>query len=266
MRQLITLLALAAMALCACEKELDFDYTDIEPLPVIEATLDDRATAVSFTFTTPMDEPMDTLRVTDAVMTVTDLTDGTEYGLTPDADGVYRAARGGVTGHRYRLEVERGGELFAAECVMAEPVRITDVAMEWIKMPYDHVAIIKVEFTDNPDTEGDAYWLRLYRNGKPYRWSVGDDRAARDGIASSVQMTTRRDTSAEDEDDLLVDGDVVKVTVARIDSTLYRMLEALTAGGSNGPEIWHGPRRCLGYFLASPLADTAVIFRPDSIP
>lgn len=258
--------AILALSLCACEKELDFDYAEIDPVTVIEATLDMNGATVAITQTTPMDEPMDTTLLTGASVTLTDMTDGSRHTLMPDSDGKYLSATSGVPGHSYRIDVDINGEQFSAQSVMQQPVRITDIAMEWIKMPYDHVAIMKVEFTDNPASTGDSYWLRLYRNGKPYRWSVGDDRAASCGTISAIQMTTRRDTTAEDDDDLLVDGDVIRATVAQIDTPMYRMLESLTAGGSNGPQLWQGRKPCLGYFLAAPVADTLMVFHPDSIP
>lgn len=261
------ILTSCALILWSCEKELDIDYHKIEPMPVIEATLDLEGATVAITLTTPMDEPMDTILQTNASVMLTDITLGRTETLAPDDKGLFRSATPGVTGHSYRLDVDLDGDRFSTRGVMADTVKITDIAMEWIKMPYDRVAILKVDFTDSDPTPGNSYWLRIYRNGKPYRWSVGDDRAASpDGTISAIQMTTRRDTTAEDEDDLLVDGDVIRATVAQIDTPMYRMLEALTGSGSNGPRLWAGPKRCLGYFLTSPVADTTIIFRPDSIP
>ncbi len=57
---------------CSCEKELDFKYTDIEPILVIEGYQNEEGSSVALTLTTPMDEPMDHTRLTDASVTIED--------------------------------------------------------------------------------------------------------------------------------------------------------------------------------------------------
>ncbi len=265
MKRTVTTLICAAMLLCACEKELDFDYHEIQPITVIEGSLDQYGASVAITLTTPMDEPMDTVRLTDADVTLTDLSDGSAATLLLDSTGTFRSTLTGHTGHTYRLDVTRLGSTYSATCTMPAPSEILSMDMEWIKMPYDHVAVLKVTFTDNPHTGGDAYWLRIYRNGEPYHWSVGDDRAAVNGEISAVFMTSRRDTDAEDDSDLLLDGDVLSATLTPISRQMYLYLEALTSGGSNGPLMYQGDF-CLGYFLAAPTSRSAITFRPDSLP
>ncbi|MDE6835901.1 MAG: hypothetical protein K2J03_02965, partial [Muribaculaceae bacterium] len=60
--------------LTGCEKELDFKYHDLESPLVIEATLSQEGSNVRLTHTTPMDEPMQRGRLTDATVSITDLT------------------------------------------------------------------------------------------------------------------------------------------------------------------------------------------------
>ncbi len=202
--------------------------------------------------TTPMDEPMERRRLTDARVSVEDMTDGGAVALAAGDDGMFVAPEGfgGVAGHRYRLTVERDGMSFAAESEMLAPTVITDMEFEWIKMPYDHVAVLQVTFEDDQRSSGDCYWVRVYRNGEPYRWSAVDDRTASGGYISEVIMTTRRDTEEEGDDDVLLDGDTVTVTVAPISQDMHDYLSALMSGGSNGPRMFSGDF-CLGYFLAA---------------
>ena len=120
--------------LVSCEKELDFDYRDIDPILVIEASLDDLGARVSLTETTPMDQPMDRTRLTDAVVTVEDLTAGDMLPLVPDEDGLYVSQFAGVTGHEYRLNVRRGDKTYASECVMPEKVVIENMEFGWIRI------------------------------------------------------------------------------------------------------------------------------------
>ena len=79
--------ALCILAMASCSKDLDFKYHDIAPLTVIEGELTDQGARVAVTLTTPMDEPMDRTRLTDASVVITDLADGLEYHLTADTEG-----------------------------------------------------------------------------------------------------------------------------------------------------------------------------------
>jgi hypothetical protein len=77
-------------------------------------------------------------------------------------------------------------------------------------------------------------------------------------------MTTRRDTEEEGDDDVLLDGDTVTVTVAPISQDMHDYLSALMSGGSNGPRMFSGDF-CLGYFLAAPVAEGETVFHPDDL-
>lgn len=257
--------AIMATLFSSCEKELEFDYREIVPVPVIEATLDESGATVSLTMTTPMDEPMDSTMITDATVVLTDLTESVTKSLTPDSSGLFRMSSPGIPGHEYQLTVETAGKRFESTTVMTSPSEIKGMAMEWIQMPYDKVALLKVDFGDDPSILGQAYWLRIYRNGKPYNWNIYNDHMASNGVISAIIMTTRKDPPDEDRDDLLVDGDTITATVASLTPAMNEYLLALTASGTNGPNMFSGDF-CLGYFMAAPISSAAMIFRPDSIP
>lgn len=106
-------------------------------------------------------------------------------------------------------------------------------------MPYDNVAVLQGKFSDDAATDGDCYWVRLYRNGEIYTWAEMDDRTAEDGICTFMLMTSRQDTDEEDDDMVLVDGDVVTCTVCRISRAMHDYLEALK-NGSNGSRLFTG--------------------------
>lgn len=253
---------LAMFTLTACEKELDFKYKDIDPILVIEGSLSQNGAEVSLTLTTPMDEPMHRGRLTDATVSITDLTSDTKFILSSDAEGLYVADVKGEEGHTYRLTVEREGNTYTAESQMLPAVEITGMEFSWIKMPYDEVAVLQVSFTDDPSTTDDCYWMRLYRNGEAYKWAELTDIFASDGRIDKVTMTTRRDLDEEDEADRLEEGDVVRATVVPVSRPFYNYLEALAVGNSNGPRMFDGPI-CLGYFLAAPIASHEIIFHPS---
>lgn len=254
----------AAIALTACEKELDFRYTPIAPLTVIEAELTPSGAKVAVSLTTPMDEPMDRTLLTDATVTLLDLTDGTECTLTPDTDGLYTSATPGITGHDYTLTVERRGQQYTANATMYPPTEITDMEFSWIRMPYDHVAVLQCQYRDLAADGIRCYWVKIYRNGKIYCWAEQDNRIAHNGICTYTTTTTRKDTDKEDDDEILYDGDEITCTVCPVSQAMHNYLEALQ-NNSNGPALFAGDR-CLGYFIATSPVSASVIFRPDDLP
>ena len=256
--------ATAAMMLVSCEKELDIKYRDIDPIPVIEGALTTGGATVALTMTTPMDEPMDRTRHTDAAVELADLTSGEIVTLTPDTNGDYVSDIPGVPGHDYRLTVSRAGAVYTSECRMLPAPEIAGMEFNWIKMPYDHVAVLQVLIADDPATMGDCYWVRVYRNDEIYRWTYVRDNLAEDGYIAEVIMTSRRDVDEEDDDEVLVDGDVVSATVTRISRAMYDYLEAISSD-SNGPSMFAGDF-CLGYFTAGGMSGRSVVFRPADIP
>lgn len=252
------------LLLVSCEKELDIKYHDIEPIPVIEAELTQSGAKVSITYTTPMDEPMDRTRITDAEISLTDLTNGKVYYLHTDPEGFFIDPNPGVVGHDYRLIVERSGCRYESETTMYGPVEIKSLDFNWIKMPYDDVAVLQGKFYDNNSSVDVCYWVKLYRNGKIYKWSEMDSRSAVDGVSTYFTMTTRKDTDKEEDDDVLLNGDVVTFSVGAITRTMHDYLEAIQ-NDSNGPAMFTGSK-CLGYFIATTPVAESIVFHPDEIP
>ena len=250
-------------ALAGCEKELDFEYHDVDSPLVIEAVLTGEGPTVRLTHTTPMNEHMDLSPVTDAIVTLADLTDGTSRSLPLRADGSYGDDISGEPGHEYQVDVTAGGTRFRSACTMEHSSEITGMLFQWIKMPYDYVAVLQVSFREAPGNKDNCYWVRLLRNGEPYSWSVIDHRVASDGIINFVTMTSRRDIEEEDDEDVLLDGDEVTALVIPVSLRMADYLMALELD-SNGLPMWEGGF-CLGYFLAAPVAEKSVIFRPSEM-
>ena len=276
--------AVLAIFFAGCEKELDFKYHDIPPIPVMEAQLTPEGARLGITFTTPMDEPMDLQRFTDAEVSLTDLTSGAEYRLTADSDGYFTDAAPGITGHKYRLDIIRKGIRYTTSTMMYGPVEILSTEFSWIRMPYDDVAVLQCRYTDNTDSEGEYYWVRVYRNDEIYMWSEQSDRTAEEGVMNFFAMTSRRDLDEEDEDTALRDGDVITVSVCAISRTMHDYLEAL-GNDSSGPRLFTASLTedmpdadmdpdlkerlatgCLGYFMASSPVSSTLVFHPDEIP
>lgn len=254
---------LTVLTVCtSCEKELDFDYHSEPPKLVIEGHLDQYGAKVSITSTTPMTEPMDTTRLTDASVTVLDITTGQSRILTADRNGIFTDKTHGLTGHDYRLCVERDSKVYYSECRLTAPVENVDMGFRWVKMPYDYVAVLRISLTDTPD-EKSHYWVRLLRNGEPYQWMFLSDTGLDGQTVSGVTMTSRMNTDEEEEKSVLVDGDTITVVVTPVTEMMVDYLSALS-NDSNGPAMFSGDY-CLGYFMAAPVTETSIIFHPDQI-
>lgn len=246
--------------LVSCEKELDFKYHDVEPQLVIEGNLSQDGVMVTLTETTPMGEPLEKNYLTDAEVFLMDIEEGLKIELMPDKKGVFTSNYTPIIGHDYGLKVAMEGKEYSAGCLMRPAPKIIGLRFEWIKMPYDHVAVLQITFTDF-ETNEDCYWIKIFRNNEPYKWILSDDRAAVKGVITEAIMTTRRDLSQEDEKDILRDGDEVKVVINTISKEMYDYLIAIE-NNSNGPAMFEGAF-CLGYFMASDAAIDIIIFRTD---
>lgn len=243
MKHIIVLTALSAL-LASCEKELDFHYHDVAPQLVIEATVSNHGTNVILTNTTPMGEAMNQTRLTDAEVIVTDLTTGDSRTITANQESAFADNIAGTEGHEYRINVNRDGKSYEATSTMRPATEILSLDFQWIKMPYDYVAVLQVSFTD-ADTDNDCYWVRLLRNGLPYMWSVTDDSRAVGGVIHEVIKTSRKDTDKEDDKTVLHNGDEITAIVAPISREMADYLNALQKD-SNGPQMFKGGF-CLGF-------------------
>ena len=244
----------------SCEKELDFKYHDIPPIPVIEAELTPEGAKVARRKTTPMVEHMDRTLYTNASVLLEEIETGTQVYMTADEKGYFTSSQPGVSGHTYRLTVDWEGKHFTASTLMYPPTHIISLDFQWINMPYDQVAVFQAQFEDNPLSSGDCYWIKIFRNGKIYRWMEVDDRSAVNGVGTCMTLTTRRDLSEEDEDTIIEEGDLIDVTISPISREMHDYLEALQ-NDSNGPAMFEGDQ-CLGYFIATSPVSDSIIFNP----
>ena len=146
---------------------------------------------------------------------------------------------------------------------MLPPTEIVSAEFNWIKMPYDDVAVLKVQFLENADPKT-QYWMRVFRNGEPYEWQAIESRNTVDGLVTGMMMTSRKDTDAEDDDEVLKEGDIVGIEVLPVSGTMADYLNSLNNGDYNGNRMFGDPY-CLGYFLAAPVSRTQIVYHPDRI-
>ncbi|MCH5241540.1 MAG: DUF4249 family protein [Muribaculaceae bacterium] len=262
MKRLYQIIPIIFLLLLSCEKELDFKYHVIEPQLVIEGILSQEGVMVSLTNTTPMDEKIEKNYLTDAEVCLVDISEAKEVELKSDKNGLFTNIYIPVSGHDYQLIVRREGKEYYSRSTMRPATKILGLMFQWIKMPYDFVAVLQITFTDFESAD-DCYWIKIFRNNEPYKWILSDDRGAVNGEITEVIMTSRKDLSEEDEKDILRDGDEVKVVINVISREMYDYLIALE-NDSNGPQMFQGDF-CLGYFMASESVSDSIIFRPEEI-
>ena len=258
------ILPLIALILFSCEKDLDFEYHEIEPLTVVEGTLTDAGATVSITQTTPMDEPFSSSHITDATVELVDLSGGDTWQLSPGENGLFSAPVCPTVGHEYELRVSNGRDYYSARSTMLSPTQILSLEFNWIDMLGKDVAALQVVLKDNRRNDHEMYWIRAYRNGMGYSWNLVGKRLNISDTLTEVIMTTQRDPDDKDDKNNLFDGDIVKVTVTPICEEMFDYLFALLYTGSNGQRMYEGDF-CLGYFLASPVATAEIVYHPDEI-
>ena len=258
------ILPLLLLALCSCEKDLDFEYHDIEPLTVIEGTLNEDGAKVSISNTTPLDEPFGSTRIKDATVSISDLDSGESWQLLADAEGKFTAPVAPAVGHEYELSVEKDGQRYSARSKMLRATEILSLDWGWVDMLGQDVAALQIVFKDTRLSDNEMYWIRVYKNGEDYNWSLLGKHLSLSDTLTEVVMTTRRDPEDDDAKTNLYAGDVLKVTVTPINEEMFDYLWALLYTGSYGRQMFSGDF-CLGYFIASPVASAEIVYHPDEI-
>lgn len=227
---------------------------------MIEGNLSENGSVVALSYTVPMNEPFVAEPIDNAEVTLRDLTEEISYDLIP-VNGLFKNEIPGIPGHVYELEVNHEGKKYTSSCLMRGGVEILKLNFKWIKMPYDHVAVLEIESTVS-DVEGACYWTRLYKNGEPYKWLVSHGSGAVDGKLTQTTFTTRENPDDEEDKDNLKEGDIISVEVLPVSLEMYDYLVGISSD-SNGPAMFSGDF-CLGYFLAAGVAESSITFLPSS--
>lgn len=70
-----------------------------------------------------------------------DIGEGKEIELEPNKNGIFTDGYIPVVGHDYQLKVRREGKVYYSNCTMRPATEIYGLLFQWIKMPYDYVAV-----------------------------------------------------------------------------------------------------------------------------
>ncbi|CAL1517364.1 DUF4249 domain-containing protein [Chitinophaga sp. MM2321] len=181
MKKLAFLTIFAAFAgLTACEDKIDLDIPNGKSFPVMDAwiTTDMGVQKIKFTMSVPYTDNNPAPIITDAAITVFDLTAGTTYPFA-FKDNVYSYDATnkpiGVLGHAYKLHVEYKGEIFEAYDTIRRVPPIDSISYQFktkeesISGKEGYYAKFHAKDLDNGT---DYYWIRSYRNDTTKR--LGD--------------------------------------------------------------------------------------------
>ena len=253
--------------LTSCEKEIDMDYHPVEPLYVVEAGISEEGAVARISQTQNVTDEIGKSPVSDAQVVITS-DNGERCILKLDSAGCYSSSEiKGVEGREYTIRVQIGDYVTESTSQMQEQFSIDDTYMYKVQMLEDEVVYYHVDVTGyNTDTIGYFYTL-VTRNGKPYKWSILDNKGFDDMTAINVGCFVYCDLD-KDNKDILKDGEEIAVEVRKIDKRTYDYLYALSIAkrsASNPIRNFSNPTT-LGYFSAyHSMRQNALSFSKESL-
>lgn len=277
MRNLYTLLLL--LLTLSCQKEIELDYRDIEPVVSIEGRVTNEQVYVLITRTRSMNDSVKSRGIGGAVVTISS-EDGTEQLVYDARDGYYRPASGmkGVPGRTYRLGVTLDGHQYAASSTMPRQAPIVSTQFIWQSLLDNGMLMYEMWASDPEPDVRNYYWYRVDRRAKDpkvrqkqgtdaYRWSSFDDRGAinariyRDIMCVNEEMMDGQDIEDDQLKSILFDGDTITLQLMTIDRAMFEYYQSLSVGQRMGANpISNISGGCLGYFAAGSVshADTVI--------
>lgn len=266
----------------SCEREINFQYHEIDALVVIEGRVTNDSTVVSVKRTRSVNDSVQGFSLPGANISIFD--NGEEHHLAYDPkDGCYRSNLKGMQGHNYRMTVDFEGKHYEASSTMLAPSSIISTDFYWLKI-LDERMLVDVLWATDPDPEERNYFLfRVDRHssnphvtpkmqGRAYRWNVFDDRGNPPGrifrdIHCMMEKTANEDKK-EDWDHILYEGDTIMIQLLTIDMPAYEYYRTLISGQSGGANpVSNISGGCLGCFMAAGIshADTVVLHFDDVV-
>jgi hypothetical protein len=278
MRKLLYIVSLL-LVVVACQKEIELDYRDIEPVVSIEGRVTNGQVYVLITRTRSMNDSVKSRGIGGAVVTISS-EDGTEQLVYDARDGYYRPASGmkGVAGRTYRLDVTLDGHQYAASSTMPRQAPIVSTQFIWQSLLDNGMLMYEMWASDPEPDVRNYYWYRVDRRAKDpkvrqkqgtdaYRWSSFDDRGAinariyRDIMCVNEEMMDGQDIEDDQLKSILFDGDTITLQLMTIDRAMFEYYQSLSVGQRMGANpISNISGGCLGYFAAGSVshADTVI--------
>ena len=241
---LIWLLALLGMA--GCEKEIDIDYRQVNPIYVIEASVSDNGMSARVSRTQAMDDNSSASDINDAVVVITG-SDGSVAKLSNRNNGNYKSSAKGTVGVTYQIDVEIDGHHFTSTSTMQRMPVPNKFHFIWKKIMGERFLVGELLFQDIPNQDN-WYFIHIYRNNIGYRWAVKRDDQNPNKELQQLFSIARE---GSDDKDMLIDGDKLRIELRAIDKRAYDYLYSMQIMNNTGTNpVQNFTGGCLGYFSA----------------
>nr|WP_294898540.1 DUF4249 family protein [uncultured Pedobacter sp.] len=248
----LILCAIVALALNACEKVIDINLKNAKPVIVIEANVNDEymPQVIKVTQTKPFTEDNSLSVVSDAVITLKDLTENKTYHVgTADAEGNYFSERfRGKPGNTYQISVKSDDVTYTAKSTMPKKVILDSLSVTEISFFGKSQKYVKVNYADTYDVPNQYRYILTVNNKLVEGYFVDSDRFNDGKYVSNTLFNSKPE---------LKSGDEIKLEFQCIDMNVYRYFFAISQISGNGgpPTAPSNPdsnfdNGALGYFNA----------------
>ena len=259
--------------LTSCEKEIDIDYHQVDPLYVAEGLVTQdgstnytkRPTFVRLTTTQDM---------TDNVSNGHNLMGATivlsEDGYVLDTlrywrNGYYVSDCQGYEGSQYTIDIYLDGNHFQSSSVMQAEPQFSSFRFVWKDVLSERLLFADLKINDISG-QNNYYFMHIYRNGIGYRWAVMDDSHNPGGELQQLFSCTTERNLDKNDDDGLKDGDKIHLEIRSIDRRTYDYfysMQVMQNSATNPVQNFTGG--CLGYFSACQIVTYDTTFRRANI-
>lgn len=246
MKKLLFIIA-AALMLASCTKEIEIDYRDVEPIPVIEGHLTSDGAVVTITKSRNMSDStkMSGIKVDDVRII---LPDGSAVECVYDTDGNYRPdtkieLQNNST---YTLKVTMDGVEYVGASTLQPKIEITEPQFVWAEL-MDWMQMLEFETINVPEGTEIYGWARIHRNGEIYFSDAGSCKGN-----SPFDIGLYYDSDMENDDEMILyDGDTLALEFRTIDEKVYNYLYEYNRTQVN-PQQFFTPsvegKVCMGFF------------------
>lgn len=235
----------AGAGFTACEDVIDLDVPEGKTYTVVDAWITNAPGKqdIRVTQTVPYTSTQPAPVVDDAVVILSDLTDGTTYNFT-FADGVYSYDPGagnsiGQLNHAYRLRVQLGEEIFEATDTIRNVPPIDSITYEF-KSKEDAESgeegyYARFHGRDLPG-QTDYYWIRSYRNSLARKEAdvFAINAAFNEGITDSAVFITPISEGITKDDKPFQLNETVIVRIASCTKASHTFLTHVESQLNNG--------------------------------
>lgn len=273
----ILLLAITAAALLAsCQKEITLPYRSIDPLLVIEASVNQDSAVVSLRRTVDMEALLDESPIVTDARVYLSYNGEEEVSFSYcDADSLYHPdiQFTGVPETDYTLTVESAGERYTSVSRMYKPAKIIDHGFRSMDFAGVKTWLYSATVQDTPG-EDNYYVYYLYEDGERSMWNVLYDKG-HDGEVLHFDIPMQIDDEKLEQMDgysFLPVGGVAKFEVRSVDKKTYDYVYSLavtmmTYGNPvnffDGFDADGKPKRGLGFFSSYSSSSVEDVFNKE---